>query len=523
MRQEFTFEVEPFQGYTQFDEFERGDSEFLETWGEMAFEWMGEVSRSSADYVRWVQQSLNQLLGLRLVVDGISGPQTRSAVRSFQQRKGLTVDGIVGPKTEAVMVSSGASKPPNTSSTPSTSVSSACSPQFIDCPTPGGKPNEVLDQFAHDHAELNRPRHTPIIRRLASKIFASQSTRQPIRSVTIAGHTDPTGTDNYNFDLARRRAESVAAELCATLNVMRRGLARQIKFNLTSCGERQQRSTAEASRRVELFLPTPTTPPHEDPPPTVPVACTVPPSLSALLGAVARTLSGIAGPLGLLGVKVPTSARCLSLSEQLVANLTFGASLDYSRIFISNGVGFSGRPFTVAVPLGGKFFSVLLLGDLNPWDTVGRSDDLIHELTHSWQSQHHGSDPTAYMQNSVICQALALADLPIAKAAAGTNATAAAIRRGVFDPATLAGIAAAAASAESTSSYAYIPGRPFADYAAEQIAQQVEHGHLGLPSATPIVLSTIKSVAMNARSVDNEKSLGVTAFHRKSTPGVVFP
>ncbi|MBI2883598.1 MAG: peptidoglycan-binding protein, partial [Candidatus Methylomirabilis oxyfera] len=64
------------------------------------FEWEGEVNRSSKDYIRWVQRSLNQILGLRLAVDGIMGPQTRSAIRSFQQKQGLAVDENVGPTTE---------------------------------------------------------------------------------------------------------------------------------------------------------------------------------------------------------------------------------------------------------------------------------------------------------------------------------------------------------------------------------------------------------------------------------------
>ncbi|MCB0174084.1 MAG: peptidoglycan-binding protein [Anaerolineae bacterium] len=63
----------------------------------------GEVNRRSNSYIRWVQQSLNKILGLRLVVDGIVGPKTRSAIRSFQQKYGLVVDGIVGPKTEAAI------------------------------------------------------------------------------------------------------------------------------------------------------------------------------------------------------------------------------------------------------------------------------------------------------------------------------------------------------------------------------------------------------------------------------------
>ena len=62
-----------------------------------------ESSYTTAAYVRWLQQALNQILGLRLTVDGVNGPQTRSAIRSFQQRQGLTVDGIVGPATAAAL------------------------------------------------------------------------------------------------------------------------------------------------------------------------------------------------------------------------------------------------------------------------------------------------------------------------------------------------------------------------------------------------------------------------------------
>jgi GH25 family lysozyme M1 (1,4-beta-N-acetylmuramidase) len=85
--------------------------EFL---GELSYEWEMEVSRNSGEYIRWVQRSLNQILGLHLAVDGIVGPQTRSAVRSFQQRQGLLVDGIVGPKTEAALSALVRQPPPGT-------------------------------------------------------------------------------------------------------------------------------------------------------------------------------------------------------------------------------------------------------------------------------------------------------------------------------------------------------------------------------------------------------------------------
>ena len=96
------FRPEPFEDYMEFDEWESGTD----------FELEGEVSRTSPDYIRWVQQSLNQLMGLQLAVDGKDGPKTRSAVRSFQQKRGLTVDGIVGAVTEAAMRAAGAPPPP---------------------------------------------------------------------------------------------------------------------------------------------------------------------------------------------------------------------------------------------------------------------------------------------------------------------------------------------------------------------------------------------------------------------------
>lgn len=42
--------------------------------------------------------------GSSLAIDGIFGPGTQSAVRSFQKRHGLVVDGIVGPKTWAELL-----------------------------------------------------------------------------------------------------------------------------------------------------------------------------------------------------------------------------------------------------------------------------------------------------------------------------------------------------------------------------------------------------------------------------------
>ena len=58
-----------------------------------------------SEYIRWVQDCLNRALGLQLPVDGIMSRETRSAVRSFQERQGLPITGLVGPETEAALKS----------------------------------------------------------------------------------------------------------------------------------------------------------------------------------------------------------------------------------------------------------------------------------------------------------------------------------------------------------------------------------------------------------------------------------
>jgi peptidoglycan hydrolase-like protein with peptidoglycan-binding domain len=94
--------------------------------------WETEVSRNSSAYIRWVQNALNRILGLRLEVDGIKGTKTRQAVRQFQQSRGLKVDGDVGTNTERALIAAGAGQPPGTAATspvlsnptPSTTTSS---------------------------------------------------------------------------------------------------------------------------------------------------------------------------------------------------------------------------------------------------------------------------------------------------------------------------------------------------------------------------------------------------------------
>lgn len=57
---------------------------------------------SSGNWVRWVQWEL-QRLGYNLAVDGVCGPMTVLAIRTFQMEAGLTVDGLCGPKTREAL------------------------------------------------------------------------------------------------------------------------------------------------------------------------------------------------------------------------------------------------------------------------------------------------------------------------------------------------------------------------------------------------------------------------------------
>jgi predicted GIY-YIG superfamily endonuclease len=56
-----------------------------------------------SERVRWIQDCLNYIQGLRLPVSGFIGPEVRSAVRNFQRREGLRVSGYVGPDTMAAL------------------------------------------------------------------------------------------------------------------------------------------------------------------------------------------------------------------------------------------------------------------------------------------------------------------------------------------------------------------------------------------------------------------------------------
>ena len=180
----------------------------------------------------------------------------------------------------------------------------------------------------------------------------------------------------------------------------------------------------------------------------------------------------------------------LTADQQVTASSVFGTSLDFSAVYLSDFTGVHNRPFTLAFALPPIVAAVLGLptvylincGSFNPSTPL-----LIHELTHVWQSQHH-VDPFQYLQNSLASQAQA----KTFNLAVGSSAD-----LSPFSP------------------YAYVPGKAFSEYAAEQIAKQVEKRE------APIV-AHIANVAVGARDTDNEIGLATERCENKTVAGVQF-
>ncbi len=179
------------------------------------------------------------------------------------------------------------------------------------------------------------------------------------------------------------------------------------------------------------------------------------------------------------GITLPTGLRFLDSTEETMARGVYGTSIDFGKVLLSNAVGGGGRPFTTYVPSpipGISGGTVINIGT-SAYTTPGSDRDLlIHELGHSWQSQHH-PNPAAFMLNSIASQA------------------------------------AAAAAGGSASAYCYVPGKWFGLYGAEQIAQQVERGE------APII-AEVSAAAPGSTHLGNVASLAAPHWEVRGGPGV---
>ena len=109
-------------------------------------------------------------------------------------------------------------------------------------------PNNIT--FAHDDATLN-PSFTSSLNQLAQTMNQYNQT-----TINVAGHTDSTGSDSYNYNLSRQRAASVANYLISRgvspnrINAVGYGESSPIASNDNEYGRAQ-------NRRVEITINSP--------------------------------------------------------------------------------------------------------------------------------------------------------------------------------------------------------------------------------------------------------------------------
>jgi hypothetical protein len=189
---------------------------------------------------------------------------------------------------------------------------------------------------------------------------------------------------------------------------------------------------------------------------------------------------------------LPTSLKpFIGSAHEAAVRSVFGFSVDYGRVFVTNMLGMSRRPFTVAatLPKSTVAFQVINAGP------TPSQNDMIHEMAHVWQSQHH-LIPIAFMANCINSMAAALA----------LNTVAAAIDPTVkSDP--------DFPTDYPNSAYAYRPGRGFSAYAGEQIAHQVDQGETA-------IISIIKAGVPGVTEAANMASLTFPRTEDRRSPGI---
>jgi hypothetical protein len=103
------------------------------------------------------------------------------------------------------------------------------------------------------------------------------------------------------------------------------------------------------------------------------------------------------------------NVRFLAAHEIRIARSVFEDTIPYDRIYIGDGLGFTGAPFTIPVPgLPGSSRKYLInAGDgyTGMSHFQAEKDTLIHELTHVWQG-HHSTWAWTVQGSSVLHQAI---------------------------------------------------------------------------------------------------------------------
>lgn len=117
----------------------------------------------------------------------------------------------------------------------------------------------VLDRFQFDKHSLSKSNRDKV-KLLARHVDASWRTFQPIRTIRLVGHTDPTGNKDYNLRLGLRRAVEVQGSLISAIESLKPGLMKQVNIMVDSQGEtvpvasNRTREGRARNRRVEVFI-----------------------------------------------------------------------------------------------------------------------------------------------------------------------------------------------------------------------------------------------------------------------------
>ena len=222
------------------------------------------MDRSGPDYIRWTQGALNTADHAGLIVDGRTGPATRTAIAHFQHGHGLTADGIVGPNTEQA-ISSASGIPSPATSRPKVSRDFYARWSDNDDRRKGRRPRDqvlngraqvsgmvsnntaargfggavfLLFNFKIDGAAL-REEHRTYLSNLA-QWMASYETGESAKAGATGGwtafieaHASRTGTARHNDDLSEDRYLATRAFLETEL--LRRGF--QVDHRLQISGE----------------------------------------------------------------------------------------------------------------------------------------------------------------------------------------------------------------------------------------------------------------------------------------------
>jgi hypothetical protein len=217
-----------------------------------------------------------------------------------------------------------------------------------------------------------------------------------------------------------------------------------------------------------------------------PVALTNAPGAPSISGIRSQNLFGISLP----SFKAPDATQAGFITG------AFGSSIDLSRVFISDRVGPTGRPFTafIGAPTDGS--ASLGICVMNCGSKTHDQNTIVHEATHVWQSQH-SSNGAKYIQNCLGSQAKA----------AQENVVEAALLGKPFAHVDFPGFF-------PMDAYSFLPGKPFTEYGGEQIAFQVE-------KRVVAIVTRVKSVAAGVTDSDNDKCLSTLRTQDRRVAGVV--